>query len=372
MRIAFNAFFYDQSTTGSGQYAYQLVEALRKVDPSLQIELVTPRSRSDLAKVWFEQWHFPSVAALMKADVAFVPYWAPPLQCAVPVVATIHDVIPLALPAYRGGPLQRLYTSLVRAASANTAHILTDSQFSRRDIVRLLPVREARVSAIPLAVPSTFTPTVPQSDLQRVHERYGLPDSYVFHLGGFDQRKNTETLFQIYTWCAEAIGNDYPLVITGTPETTAFGAQGRRMTLGQMTQELALDAEVVRFIGRPLEADKPALYAGARCFLYTSSYEGFGLPALEAIACGTPVVGSDASSIPEVVGNAGMLLNPYDARRLAGALIAVCTEDTLHDRLSENALQQAAQFSWQRTAQETVDVLRRVAGRHEIASGAGG
>jgi alpha-1,3-rhamnosyl/mannosyltransferase len=102
------------------------------------------------------------------------------------------------------------------------------------------------------------------------------------------------------------------------------------------------------------------LYAGARCFLFTSLYEGFGLPPLEAMACGVPVVGSDASCLPEVVGDAGMLVDPMDARRMAGALIAVCTEDALHDRLSQRAALRAAQFTWQRTAFETLAVLKRV------------
>jgi glycosyltransferase involved in cell wall biosynthesis len=108
------------------------------------------------------------------------------------------------------------------------------------------------------------------------------------------------------------------------------------------------------------EEDKPALYSGARCFIFTSIYEGFGLPVLEAMACGTPVVGSNASSIPEVVGNAGILVEPYDARRMAGAVIAICTEDSLHDRLSQRALLRASQFSWQRTALETLVVFNRI------------
>jgi glycosyltransferase involved in cell wall biosynthesis len=360
MRIALNAWFNDQPTTGSGQYVRQLVPALRRADPSIEIEVVAPRIRNDAAKVWFEQVTFPRAAAWMKADIAFVPYWAPPLQCSVPVVVTIHDVIPLALPAYRGGPLQRLYTSLVRAASPNATHILTDSEFSKQDIQRLLHVSADRITAIPLAAEERFTPAIPEEALQRVQERYRLPESYVFYLGGYDARKNAETLFQVYTWCAETIGQDFPLLMTGTSDTPAFAADGRAMTLGQMMQELELDAETVRFIGRPPEEDKPALYAGARCFLYTSTYEGFGLPALEALACGTPVVGSDASSIPEVVGNAGMLVNPFDARAMAGALIGVCTEDTLYQRLRERALLRSTQFSWQRTALETLAVFKAV------------
>ena len=189
---------------------------------------------------------------------------------------------------------------------------------------------------------------------------YDLPSDYVFYLGSFDPRKNIETLLQIYVWCAETIGEQFPLVITGDPNTMTVAANGRKMTLGQMAQELNLDREEVRFIGRVAEEDKAALYANARCFVFTSLYEGFGLPVLEAMSCGTPVVGGNASSIPEVVGNAGMLVDPLDARHMAGAVIAICTEDDLHDRLSQRALLRASQFSWQRTALETLAVFNRV------------
>ncbi|MCL5998371.1 MAG: glycosyltransferase family 4 protein [Chloroflexi bacterium] len=360
MRIALNAWFYDQPTTGSGQYVRNLLDALREIAPAVNIEPVVPRSRGDWAKVWFEQVEFPRAAQRMKADLAFVPYWAPPLQCAIPTVVTIHDVIPLALPAYRGGPPQRLYTALVRAASTNAIHILTDSEFSKRDILKHLAVEAGRVTAVPLAADIRFTPFVPDDELDRVRERYQLPASYAFYLGSFDSRKNIETLLQIYVWCGDTIGQEFPLVVTGEPGTPAYASDGRKTTLGQMAKELDLDEEEVRFIGRVAEEDKPALYAGARCFVFTSLYEGFGLPALEAMACGTPVVGSDASSMPEVVGNAGMLVAPLDARRMAGAVIAICTEDELHDKLSQRAILRAAQFSWQRTALETLAVFKRV------------
>ncbi len=359
MRIAFNAWFHDMPTTGSGQYTRQLESALREIAPDIEIALVKPGRRSNLAKVWFEQVGFPRSAGHMQADIALAPYWAPPLRSDVPVVVTIHDVIPLALPDYRGGPLQRAYTSLVRAASANAAHILTDSEFSRNDILKHLPVSAESVSAIPLAADAQFTPTVPAEQIEAARERYNLPPSYVLYLSNFDRRKNIETLLQVYVWCGEPIGHDFPLVIAGEPDTLVYDTNGHAMTLSQMAQALEVD-DAVRFIGRVAEADKPALYAGARCFLFTSLYEGFGLPVLEALACGVPVVGSNAASIPEVVGNAGMLVDPLDARRMAGALIAICTEDDLHQQLSQRAVLQASKFSWQRTAFETLAALRSV------------
>ncbi len=326
----------------------------------MDIQLVEPGRRNDLAKVWFEQVAFPRAAERMRADIAFVPYWAPPLQCRVPLAVTIHDVIPLALPEYRGGLPQRLYTSLVRAASANVSVILTDSEFSRNDIAKYLHVDIGRIAAIPLAADTRFTPAQSDSDLERVYERYNLPETFVLYLGSFEKRKNIETLLQVYGWCAPSIGEGIPLLINGDEGTRAFASDGRPMTLGAMIRELELAGDV-RLIGRVAEADKPALFAAARCFLFASHYEGFGLPVLEAMASGTPVVGSNASSIPEVVGDAGMLVDPLDARRMAGAVIAVCTDDALYERLRQRALLRAAQFSWQRTALETLAVFKRLA-----------
>ncbi|MGQ9813770.1 MAG: glycosyltransferase family 4 protein [Candidatus Roseilinea sp.] len=360
MKIAINAWFHNMPATGSGQYALQLEAALHEIAPDIDIELIRPNWRGNLAKVWFEQISFPRSASAIQADVALAPYWAPPLRSSVPVVVTIHDVIPLALPEYRGGALQRAYTSLVRAAAANAAHIITDSEFSRNDILKYLPVSAESVSAIPLAADARFSPAVPAEQIEAARERYHLPPSYVLYLSNFDRRKNIETLLQVYVWCGEPIGHDFPLVIAGEPDTIVHDASGRAMTLAQMAQALEVD-DVVRFIGPVAEEDKPAVYAGARCFLFPSLYEGFGLPVLEALACGVPVVGSNAASIPEVVGNAGMLVEPFDARRMAGALIAVCTEDDLHYQLSQRALLQASRFSWQRTAFETLTALRLAA-----------
>ncbi len=362
MRVAVNAWFLDAPeahTTGSGQYIAQLLSALATVAPDICFEPVYPRRRGDWDKLIFEQVTFPRAAQRMKADLAFVPFWGSPLASPVPVVVTIHDVIPLALPAYRGGPRQRAYASLVRAAAANAAAIITDSEFSKADIVTHLGVPAEHVTVVPLAAGARFTPFVPEADLDRVRARYQLPERYVLYLGGFDVRKNIEALMQVYVWCGEAIGEEYPLVICGAPSTLVTTDGGERLTLEAMATRLDIH-DVVRFIGPVAEADKPAVYAGARCFLYPSSYEGFGLTPLEAMACGVPVVGSNAASISEVVGNAGILVSPKDARRMAGALIAVCIEDDLHDRLCQRALLRAAQLTWERTAIETAAVLRRV------------
>ena len=181
----------------------------------------------------------------------------------------------------------------------------------------------------------------------------------MLYLGGFDVRKNVATALATYRWAGPAIGEECPLVIAGRlpKRDTPFAPDPRRLA-----REQEVDEQCVRFIGFVDEVDKPALYRGAVAFIFPSRYEGFGLPVLEALACGTPVVGSDAASIPEVVGSAGVLLPPDDAEGMAGALIQLATDEGFRAELSRRALAQAARFSWERTAQETLAAYRDVVG----------
>jgi glycosyltransferase involved in cell wall biosynthesis len=190
-----------------------------------------------------------------------------------------------------------------------------------------------------------------------IRARYGLPERYALYLGGFDVRKNVATALLTYRWAGPTIGETCPLVIAGRlPERDSpFAPHPRRLI-----REQGIDERHVHFIGFVAEADKPALYRGAVVFIFPSRYEGFGLPPLEALACGTPVVGSNASSIPEVVGSAGVLLPPDDAEGMAGALIQLAIDEDFRTEMSHRALAQAVQFSWERTARETLAAYREV------------
>jgi len=360
MRVAINTWFWNSLTTGSGQYTRRLVEHLAASTPGLEIVPVAPQSliyglQSALGKVWFEQVIFPRACARLGADVAHVPYWAPPLHPSVPTVITIHDLIPLLLREYRGGPLVRLYTALVSTTAQNSALVLTDSEASRQDIITHLDLPAERVRVVYLAADERYAPE-PAPDDGEIRARYDLPERYALYLGGFDARKNIATTLATYRWAGPCTGEECPLVIAGRlPEwDTPFAPDPRRLAREQEIEQY------VRFTGFVDEAHKPALYRGAVAFIFPSRYEGFGLPPLEALACGTPVVGSDTSSIPEVVGSAGVLLPPDDAEGMAGALIQLATDEGFRAELSRRALAQAARFSWARAARETLAAYRDV------------
>ena len=387
MRVAINAWFWHSPTTGSGQYTRRLVEHLVALEPGLEVLLVAPQGwafqesqvsgfkpqvvhlpkpqtwnlkpeTSPLLKVWFEQIAFPRACRRLNAALAHVPYWAPPILPSVPTVVTIHDLIPLLLPEYRGGLLVRLYTSLVSIAARRASLAITDSAASRQDIIARLGLSAGRVRVVHLAADERYTPAPVPGD-REVRARYRLPERYVLYLGGFDVRKNVAAVLRAYRLAGPAIGKDCPLVIAGRlpQEDTPFAPDPRRLA-----RELEVDERTVRFTGFVDEADKPALYRDAVAFIFPSRYEGFGLPPLEALACGVPVVGSNTSSLPEVVGNAGVLLPPDDAEGIAEALIRLATDDGFHAELSRQALAQAARFSWERAARETLAVYRDVAG----------
>lgn len=375
MRVAINGWFWDQPTTGTGQMVRQLVPALLEADESLEIVLVLPSwavdqvttlsprvqvvatlcHRSHIGKVWFEQFTFPRRCAQLGVDLVHIPYFAPPLQPLQRTLVTIHDLIPLVLPAYRGGPLVRLYTALV-ATAAHRAHlILTDSQASRHDILKHLRVPDNQVRVVYLAAAPYYRPVSDTAVLHFVRQKYRLPERFVLWLSSFDARKNAVTLLHAYTWVVHALGDAYPLVMAGNLPTrnTSLFPDPRRIAT-----ELDIAAAVL-YPGFIAEEDKPAVYSAAIAFVYPSRYEGFGLPVLEAMACGTPVVTSNVSSLPELAGDAAFQVPPDDTRSMAAAIIALCVDETLREEMRRRGLTRASTFTWQHTASTTLDAYRQ-------------
>jgi glycosyltransferase involved in cell wall biosynthesis len=376
VRIAINAWFLNQPGTGSGQYLRSLLRALPALAPQDQFLLLAPPDRfefevpglrlesrslssslgqGNLGKVWFEQVGFPRACRDWGADVAHVPYWGSPLRPSMPTVVTVHDLIPLLLPAYRGGLRGRLYVRLVAASARRASVVLTDSMASKRDIEQHLGLPAEGVRCIYLAAPEQFH-AEPHPEDGAVRHSYGLPNRYILYLAGHDERKNVETLVEAFATVAQA-DDDVTLVVGGRlPEREEPPFFDPR----PLVTSLGLE-EDVQFTGWVDEAHKPALYRGAACAVFASRYEGFGLPVLEALACGTPLVTSDSSSLPELVGDAGFAVDPGDVQGLAGAMLACLVDDSLVEELRQRGPVQAARFHWQRTARETLAVYSEVA-----------
>ena len=374
MEVAVNGYFLNVHHTGSGQYAYHLLRALEKrgdlrltvhvpyfsrdtMRPVGGIQAHAPLAgmlgAGNLAKLWWEQITWPRQTAKVGAGVVgHVPYFAPPHNHRFPLVATVHDLIPVVLPAYRGNVLVRLYTSLVMAAAHKADAIITDSEAAKRDVIERLNLDESAVHVVYLAADTRFSPDIAAEDVKAVRRRYDLPERFLFYLGGLDVRKNLGILFSALSRLPE----DVILVIAGR---TRHGKAA--LFPDWVSQATASDiGHRVRFLGGVPEADKPLLYRAATAFVFPSRYEGFGLDPLEAMACGTPVVCSNATSLPEVLGDGGILVSPDDADAWAAALGRIWESERERRDYAERALAQARHFSWEQTAAQTVAVYAKV------------
>ncbi|HEV8639051.1 MAG TPA: glycosyltransferase family 1 protein, partial [Chloroflexota bacterium] len=316
MKVAFNGLFLNRHD-GTGRYCRELLRASARLEqsgrapvvgdtawhligrcgdePPVPLEPLPGRVTSDwltppalvrqenAAKLWFEQRGVPARARAVGADLLHYPYFAAPLRSPAPLVVTIHDLIPLLLPEYRGSPLVRAYMGLQSVTVRRARLILADSQASRHDVVRLLSVPRHRVRVVPLGVDPEFRPA-PAEAVAAVRARYGLPERYLLYSGGLDVRKNVERLVLAYARARASRGVGEPLVVTG--DAAKRGPLHR--PLPPLIERLGL-GEHVRLVGLVPEAELPALYTGATLFVYPSRYEGFGLPVLQAMACGAPV-----------------------------------------------------------------------------------
>lgn len=378
MHIAVNGWFWNQPWVGSGQYIRNLLSALTALDKTSRYTLVVPansgspkdvpanvevvygktRFGGNLGKVWFEQQAFPHAVKRVKADIAHVPYWASPFNSKpARLVTSILDIIPLVLPEYRGGLRASFYTSLVTASARGSAHVLTLSEASKRDIVKHLQIPPEKISVTPLAVDHRFHPKLGREKDEAVREKYNLPSEFVLYLGGFDIRKNVHKLLLAWTYAGPSLGEQIPLVLAGhlPQEWSAPFIPD----LPQYAKDLEIEP-YLQWLGAVDEEDKPSIYRLAKVMVWPSRYEGFGLPPLEAMASGTPVVAANISSTPEIVGESAYLVEADDARALGAAILSVAIQDDLHGHLSNAGLGQASKFSWQKTAQQTLEVYQSV------------
>jgi glycosyltransferase involved in cell wall biosynthesis len=375
MHVALNGWFWNQSHVGSGQYLHHLVTHLPRIDSNLTISLILPPGvaapqnlpdrvnaiptnsflgRGNAGKVWFEQRIFPQQAAGAGADLAHVPYWGPPLSSSVPLVTSVLDVVPLMFPAYATGMGSRLYTGLASAAARGANHIITISQTSKLDIEEYLNIPTDDISVTYLAPDDRYHPQMGADRDDDVREKYNLPEQFVLYLGGYDLRKQVNQLLMAYTFVGEAEGDNIPLVLAGREPDWS---QGLFPNMREYAKRLNV-ADYVQWVGHIDEDDKPSVYRLADVFVWPSEYEGFGLPPLEAMACGTPVVAWDSIVADEVLEDGAFLVE--DSRRMAGSIIALLLQQPLRESMINTGIAQAKKYSWRQTAIETRRVYENV------------
>jgi glycosyltransferase involved in cell wall biosynthesis len=368
--------------TGVGYYTWHLLRLLPLVDPATTYVAwylnagallgrdvrplrdltptrpnLVPRGTPIPAR-WFERlserFDLPRLEWFVRSDVVFGPNFVPPPTRNPRSVITVHDLafrrMPDTAPHGTRWWLARLGRALARAA-----RVIAVSESTRQDLLELSSVDPARVTVIPLGVDRSVFRPLPPEDVQTVRSRFGLNGPYVLFLGGIEPRKNFQTLLAAFA----RLDRGVRLVIAGA--SVEWNPEGTDL-LRQALEEAPPDVQsrVLR-AGYLTDGDKVALVSGAEALVYPSLYEGFGLPVLEAMACGTPVVASDRSSVPEVAGDAALLVDPVDPEAIAAAVARVLSDRALSQRLREAGFDRATRFTWEETARKTAAALKAAA-----------
>jgi glycosyltransferase involved in cell wall biosynthesis len=370
LRIAIDAHSVGAKLAGNESYAVNLIEALAQIDNvndyTLYVTTIEAYNRFHRRwpnfKVQTTLPHTPLIripltlsAELRKhpVDVLHVQFTAPPF-CPCPAVVSIHDLSFEHLPQTFNRRSRTQLRLTVRHSARRAAHILSLSEHTRRDIIDTYKIDPVRVTAIPLAAPAHFCPVTDDKELQRVRHTYGIEGDYVLSVGSIQPRKNLVRLIKAYASLrgVQAESNFPRLVLVGKCGWL-YDETLRALEESGLRESIVLTGYVP-------ESDLPALYSGAVCFVYPSYFEGFGLPPLEAMKCGTPVIVGNRTSLPEVVGDAGLQVDPFDVAAIGGAMGQLIDNPELRRQLSIKGRDRAEMFDWRETARRTLQVYERV------------
>ncbi len=311
-----------------------------------------PTERPPVRIAW-EQAVGPRALRRARIDVAHAPVNVGPIFSPAPSVVTVHDLSFLHYPEQYPGMKQRYLNLLTRLSVERADRVIAVSESTRQDVLRFYRVASERVATVPNGLDPSFRRIEDRETLAAFRARHGLPTCFILFVGTLQPRKNLVGLLRAYARLLPRL--DVPLVVVGAKGWLYEGVFQEARALGV--------SERVVFAGYAPPEDLPLWYAAASVFVYPSLYEGFGLPVIEAMACGTPVVTSNTSSLPEVAGEAALLVDPTDPDALAEAIERALTDEALRWELKERGYERARRFNWERTARETVAVYRAAAGR---------
>jgi glycosyltransferase involved in cell wall biosynthesis len=352
---------------GVGVYIYNLIKQLESVDRKNSYHLIrfgpgeldiysSPRfepvflPRYSLSSLPISDAAHRRVATDLKLDLLHYPnqFGGAMLPASIRRIVTLHDLTPIVVPAFH--PRRRVYgyKLLMLPAIRAASHVIVDSNHTRKDLIARGIVPEQKVTAVPLAASDIFKPTELRPDFPA---RYNLPDRFILSVGVLEPRKNHAALMEALR-LLHSNGEKVGLV--------AVGRRGWRWKNPADDPKYAHLREFCRVVVDVPDADLPEFYNRALVFAYPSFYEGFGLPVLEAMACGTPVVASNTSSLPEVAGDAALLVDPNDPAGLAARLLELIRNPQMREKMISAGKQQAARFSWRRCAEQTVEIYERV------------
>jgi glycosyltransferase involved in cell wall biosynthesis len=374
MRVGIDYTSAVRQGAGIGRYTRGLIRALAELDRENRYVLFSagrdprrddwpanvayralPLTDRHLAILW-QRLRLPLPVELVTGavDVFHSPDFVLPPVWRARTALTVHDLSFMRYPECSSPPLLEYLMRSVPRSVARADLVLADSESTRRDVIELLGVPEDRVRTLYAGVEERFSRPVAQEAVAAARARYGIARPYILGLGTLQPRKNFPTLIRAYHLLREAHGVDHCLVIGG-------GRGWLDDAIYATIAELHLEDDVA-LPGFVDDADLPALYSGADVFAFPSLYEGFGIPILEAMACGTPVVSADASSLPEVAGDAALLVSPHDTEGLADALWRLLDDDDLRATLVARGRRQVEQFGWPSAARALLEAYTSLAG----------
>lgn len=330
--------------TGVQRYC---TEILRSVSNNLLISKIQPPfwlSQSVSGHIW-EQVVLPYC---IKGKLLFSPSNTGPILVKNQVV-TIHDVVSLDHPEWLNPRFATWYQFLLPKLAKQVKKIITISEFSKKRIIHHIKIPENKIVVIPNGVNENFTPRN-SCEITEVKKILNIPEGqYILYLGSLEPRKNLQRVVMAWNKIQDDFPKDTYLVIAG--------ARGRKQVFQSI--DIPDNTKNVMFLGHIPDQYLPALYSGALYFIYVSIYEGFGLPVLEAMACGTPVLASNTTSIPEVVGNSAFLVNPLSVDEIAEAMLVLQESESLRQQLKISGLERVKSYNWKETSRQTWNLLLR-------------
>lgn len=370
MNVGILSWILDRQRTGIDNYLYNIVEEMIKAGKARDISLIHYKKTEDPIYDETNEVIIKKMSLLTnllgipysinkaKIDILHVPahyhnQTAPFfLNKNLKKILTIHDLTPLLFPETHMRMTVMLWNSTLKLIKDRVDAIITDSMNTKNDCIKHLNIPEDKIKVVPLAADTQYKPL---SNIEKVKKelkiKFNLKMPFILCVGTLEKRKNLPTLFEAFSKLKNN-GVKHKLVIVGM-KGWKYGE------IFETLSKLNLNDDVI-FTGYIPDEDLVKFYNAADLFVYPSLYEGFGLPPLEAMACGTPVITSNTSSLPEVVGNAGLMVDPYDFDALADKMYQILTDDGLRNMLSKKSLHRAKMFSWEKTARETWKVYQDV------------
>ncbi|NLM34313.1 MAG: glycosyltransferase family 4 protein [Clostridiales bacterium] len=356
--------------TGIGNYTYQLIKTINQLDTFNNYLLFMPdKSSTDIefnnnfavrnitdnnSNNFWDEVNIPNILHYNEVELYHVPQngIGLPMDKPCKMVITLHDIIPYKMPETVGPSYLKIFLEQIPKIIPQCDGIITVSNFSKEDIMREFDFPGEKIFVTHLAPEDIYKPKDKKISKELVKSYYGIEDDYILYIGGFSPRKNILGLIEAFSKLVDKYKNNIKLVIAGKKGISYERYRNRAESL-----EILDKVIFPGFI--PIE-HLPYLYSAAELFTYPSFYEGFGLPPVEAMACGTPVIASNTTSIPEIVGNNAILINPWDTDELFEAMLKVLEDNILKENLITKGFIRASQLSWDSTARQTLKAYNKI------------